>query len=48
MGIAVGDNKQFGLKLLTPEPDFEKDGKDYFLVGAATMQTHITVSAVIA
>ena len=40
--------KQFGLKLLTPEADFIRDGVDYFSVGDATMETHITISAVAA
>ncbi|HUV46415.1 MAG TPA: hypothetical protein VMW45_05050 [Dehalococcoidia bacterium] len=46
--LGPGDSKQFGLKLLTPQPDFTKGGTDYFSVGAATMQTHITISAVVA
>jgi len=40
--------KQFGLKLLTPEADFAKDGVRYFSVGDATMETHVTISAVAA
>jgi len=44
-----GDNSvQFGLKLLTPQPDFTKGGTGYFSVGNATMQTHVTISAVAA
>jgi hypothetical protein len=39
--------KQFGLKLLTPYPDFTAGG-NYFSVGDATMQAHITISAVAA
>jgi len=47
--ITVGENKQFGLKLLTPAPDFTKGGIDYFSVGGtAAMKTTITISAVIA
>lgn len=42
------DSIQFGLKLLTPSPDFTKDGVGYFSVGDATMETHITISAVAA
>lgn len=46
--LAPGDAIQFGLKLLTPKPDFHKVEGDvgYFLVGDAKMQTHITMSAV--
>ena len=40
--------KQFGLKLLTPEADFAKDGVGYFSVGDATVETHVTISAVAA
>lgn len=40
--------KQFGLKLLTPEADFSKDGVGYFSVGNATVETHVTISAVAA
>jgi len=40
--------KQFGLKLLTPEADFTKDGVGYFSVGDATVETHVTISAVAA
>lgn len=40
--------KQFGLKLLTPEADFTKDGVSYFSVGDATMESHVTISAVAA
>ncbi len=46
--LGPGDSKKFGLKLLTPEPDFTKDGTGYFSVGDATMQTQITISAVTA
>lgn len=46
--LGPGDSKQFGLKLLTPEPDFIKDGVGYFSVGDAPMQTKITISAVAA
>lgn len=46
--LGPGDSKQFGLKLLTPEPDFIKDGVGYFSVGDAIMQTNITISAVVA
>jgi hypothetical protein len=46
--LGPGDSKQFGLKLLTPEPDFTKDGVGYFSVGDTTMETHITISAVAA
>jgi hypothetical protein len=40
--------KQFGLKLLTPEADFAKDGVGYFSVGGATVETHVTIGAVAA
>ena len=47
--ITVGNSKQFGLKLLTPEPDFyDNKGVGYFSVGNATMKTTITISAVAA
>jgi hypothetical protein len=40
--------KQFGLKLLTAEADFARDGVGYFCVGGATVETHVTISAVAA
>lgn len=40
--------KRFGLKLLTPEADFAKDGVGYFSVGGAIMETHVTIGAVAA
>jgi hypothetical protein len=43
-----GGAKRFGLKLLTPEADFAKDGVGYFSVGGATMETHVTIGAVAA
>ena len=46
--LGPGDAKQFGLKLLTPEPDFTKDGTGYFSVGNAVMRATITISAVAA
>ena len=46
--LGPSDSKQFGLKLLTPEPDFTKDGVGYFSVGDTTMETQITISAVAA
>ena len=47
--IGVDDSRNFGLKLLTPDPDFTKGGIDYFSVGGtAAMKTTITISAVIA
>ena len=48
LSMAPGDSQQFGLRLLTPQRDFTKGGTDYFSVGAATMQTHVTISAVAA
>ena len=48
ISMAPGDSQQFGLRLLTPQRDFTKGGTDYFSVGAATMQTHVTISAVAA
>lgn len=46
--LGPGDSKQFGLKLLTPQPDFTKGGTGYFSVGSAIVQTHVTISAVAA
>lgn len=46
--LAPGEKVQFGLKLKTPSPDFTEGGVDYFSVGDATMETHITISAVAA
>lgn len=46
--LGPGDTKQFGLKLLTPIPDFTKGDTGYFSVGDATMETTITISAVAA
>jgi len=46
--LGPGDSKQFGLKLLTPQPDFTKGATGYFLVGDTEMQTHVTISAVVA
>jgi hypothetical protein len=47
--MGVGDSRNFGLKLLTPEPDFYDDkGVGYFSVGSAAMKTTITISAVAA
>jgi len=46
--LGPSDIKQFGLKLLTPQPDFTKGGTEYFSVGNATMQTHVAISAVAA
>jgi len=46
--LGPGDSKQFGLRLLTPQRDFSKGGTDYFSVGDATVQTHVTISAVAA
>lgn len=48
ISMAPGDSNQFGLRLLTPQRDFTKGGTDYFSVGGATMQTHVTISAVAA
>ena len=48
ISMAPGDSQQFGLRLLTPQPDFTKGGTGYFSVGNATMQTHVTISAVAA
>lgn len=48
LSMAPGDSQQFRLKLLTPQPDFTKGGIGYFSVGNATMQTHVTISAVAA
>jgi hypothetical protein len=46
--LGPGDSKQFGLKLLTPQPDFTEGATGYFSVGSAIVQTHVTVSAVVA
>lgn len=46
--LAPGEKVQFGLKLKTPSPDFTEGGVGYFSVGDATMETHITISAVAA
>jgi hypothetical protein len=46
--LGPGDSKQFGLKLLTPQPDFTEGATGYFSVGSAAVQTHITISAVVA
>jgi len=46
--LGPGDSKQFGLKLLTPQPDFTRGGTGYFSVGSAIVQTHVTISAVAA
>lgn len=45
--VGNGAQKQFGLKLLTPKPDFAVDGVGHFFRGKQ-MQTTITISAVIA
>jgi len=46
--LGPSDSRQFGLKLLTPQPDFTEGATGYFSVGDTTMQTHITISAVAA
>lgn len=46
--LGPGDAKQFGLKLLTPQPDFTRNGAAYFSVGNATMQARVIISAVVA
>lgn len=46
--LGPGDSKQFGLKLLTPQPDFTKGATGYFSVGSAIVQTHVTISVVTA
>jgi hypothetical protein len=46
--LSPGDTKHFGLKLLTPQPDFIEGGTGYFSTGGATMETTITISAVAA
>ncbi len=45
LGEGEGNRKQFGLKLLTPPSDYEKDGVKYFL-GGGEMETHIIISGV--
>ena len=45
--LGPGESVSFGLKLLTPQPDFGSN-PGYFSVGNATMQTHVTISAVAA
>lgn len=45
--ISIGDSKQFGLKLLTPQHDYEKGGGKYFY-GGGKMETHIIISGVAA
>lgn len=46
--LVPGETKQFGLKLLTPQPDFTKDGSGYFSVGAATIRARVIISAIAA
>jgi hypothetical protein len=46
--LGPSDSKQFGLKLLTPQPDFTEGATGYFSVGSAIVQTHVTISAVVA
>ena len=47
LGMGDGNEKQFGLKLLTPQHDYEKGGVKYFL-GGGEMETHIIISGVAA
>jgi hypothetical protein len=46
--LGPGDSKQFGVKLLTPQADFIRDGTGYFAVGNANIQARIILSAVAA
>ena len=46
--LSPGDIRHFGLKLLTPQPDFTDGGTGYFLNGGVGMQTTVTISAVAA
>ena len=45
LGMGEGNQKQFGLKLLTPPPDYTKGGIGYFS-GGGEMESHIIVSGV--
>jgi len=47
LGMGDSNKKQFGLKLLTPPSDYEKDGIGYFY-GGGEMETHIIISGVAA
>jgi len=47
LGIGEGNQKKFGLKLLTPPPDYTKGGIGYFS-GGGEMETTITISGVAA
>ena len=47
LSMTPTESVNFGLRLLTPQPDFGAD-PGYFSVGDATMQTHVTISAVAA
>ncbi len=47
LGMGDENKKQFGLKLLTPQHDYEKGGSKYFY-GGGKMETHIIISGVAA
>jgi len=47
LGMGDGNEKQFGLKLLTPPSDYTKGGVGYFY-GGGEMETTITISGVAA
>jgi hypothetical protein len=48
LSMTPDERVNFGLKLLTPRTDFTEGTTGYFSVGDATMQTHVTISAVAA